>query len=81
MPTAQWWVRIALDWLPFLIFIGLILYLLRGPLQRQAKQIKDWQVYRDAHLQALQEISGKLDRIAIALDKADETKRASNEIR
>jgi len=57
--------RIALDWLPFLIFIGLLFYFLRRPLPQQKAQRE----YLVDHLAGQQVTNEKLERIAVALEK------------
>jgi hypothetical protein len=75
--SANGW-RILLDWVPFLIFIGLLLFFLKrvgfGKLQadymaRQIEYIDSMQRYCTDHLEETRKISDSLGRIAAALEQ------------
>jgi hypothetical protein len=75
--TSNGW-RIVLDWVPFIVFLALMLYFLSkmgfGKRQadymtRQTEYIASMQRYCDAHLDETRKISDSLRRIAQALEE------------
>jgi hypothetical protein len=62
--------RYVLDWVPFLIFLGLLIFILRktGFGSRQAEYIAFMQRYCSDHLDETRKIGDSLQRIANALE-------------
>ena len=69
--SDQYW-RLVADWLPFLIFIGLMIYFMKKGIGGKQAQFMDVakQYYAD-HLTETRKISAALERIATALEKRD----------
>ena len=63
--------RYVLDWLPFLIFLGLFIYFMKkvGFGQRQADYMAFMRQYCTDHLEETRKIADSLQRIAVALEK------------
>jgi ATP-dependent Zn protease len=72
---SQYYVRLFLDWVPFLIFIGLLIYFMKkGIGGRQAKFMDSMAEYYSNHLEETRKINASLDRIASALEKRDSSR-------
>ena len=70
MSTEQW-VRLALDWLPFLIFLSLLVYFfrqMRGP-KGQIPYQQAHRQYMQDHLAEVRRTNENLERIAKALEQ------------
>jgi hypothetical protein len=67
--------RVVLDWVPFLIFLGLLFYFLYAMRKsggfgtRQAEYISFMKGYCSDHLEETRKINAALQRIADALEK------------
>ena len=67
---AAWLVKTVVDWLPFLVFISVLFYLLRKMQGRQQPYMADLQRYYAAHLEETRKANESLQRIAAALEKS-----------
>jgi len=64
------WLRVVLDWLPYLIFIALLIYFMkRGVGGRQAQYMDASRQYQIEHLAETRKMQESLARIATALEK------------
>ncbi len=60
----------VLDWVPFLIFIGLLVYFMKkGPFKRQSEYMAFARQYYSDHLEETRKLNANLARIADALEK------------
>ena len=69
---SQYYVRLILDWIPFIIFIGVLIYFMKkGIGGRQAKCMDSMMEYYANHLEETRKINANLDRIASVLEKRE----------
>jgi Trk-type K+ transport system membrane component len=64
--AGMFW-RVALDWVPFLVFVALLLFGFRRLKKTQGGQIEEMREYRELHLQELRKINASLDRISATI--------------
>ena len=68
MDNYYW--RLLADWLPFLIFIALLIYFMKkGIGGKQAQYMEFVKQYQTDHLAETRKISASLERIAVVLEK------------
>ncbi len=61
-----------LDWIPFLVFIGLLIYFMKkGPFKRQADYMEFMRKYQTDNLEETRKLNANLERIASALEKGE----------
>jgi len=60
MPTY----KVLIEWVPFLIFIGMLLFFMRKMMKPQQRTLDQ---YRIEHIAELRRLNGSLERIADAL--------------
>ena len=69
------WLRLATDWIPFLVFVGLLIYfgrkLTKGPYS-QKSQNQFMREYCQEHLAETKRLNEILERIALVLEKRPE---------
>lgn len=61
--------RLALDWLPFLIFIVLLIYFVRKSTSRQGDYMTFMRQYCESHLEETRKIGAAIERIATAFER------------
>jgi ATP-dependent Zn protease len=67
----HYYLQLFLDWVPFLIFIGLLIYFMKkGIGGKQAAYMDFMKEYCMNHLEETREINTNLSRIADALDQS-----------
>ncbi|HEX6833746.1 MAG TPA: hypothetical protein VF132_09475, partial [Rudaea sp.] len=66
---ARYYLQLALDWVPFLIFIGLLFYFTRKLSRSQKPHTERMTQYWTEHLAETKKIGANLERIAAALEK------------
>jgi hypothetical protein len=63
-------VRLLVDWVPFVVFVGLMIYFMRkGIGGKQAQYMESMERYYADHLEETRQIRADLARIAAALEK------------
>lgn len=68
-------IRLLLDWLPFMFFIGMMLYFLRKTMPRQKNHMDANQKYMNEHLAEIRRMNETLERVATALEKKSPAER------
>ncbi len=67
--SSYYW-RLLADWIPFLIFIALLIYFMKkGIGGKQAQYMEFMKQYHTDYLAETRKIGASLDRIAAALEK------------
>jgi len=68
------YLKLFLDWLPFLLFTGLLIYVMKGVFARQRRHFDSMTDYYSSHLEETRKMSVNLDRIASVLEKRDSSR-------
>ena len=66
----SYYVRVLVDWIPFLVFLGVLIYFMRkGVGGKQAAYMDFMKDYYSNHLEETRKINNNLARIADALER------------
>ncbi len=69
-PTTAYYVRLVLDWVPFIVFVGLLIYFAKkGIGGKQAQYMESSRQYQVEHLAETRKIAASLERIAARLEQ------------
>jgi ATP-dependent Zn protease len=72
MDHTDYYIRLFVDWIPFLIFLGILVYFMKkGIGGKQAQFMESARQYQSEHLEETRKINANLERIAAALEKPE----------
>jgi hypothetical protein len=68
------YVSLLSSWLPFLLFVGFLVYARKGVFARQRKHFDSMKDFYSSDLEESRKTNAHLDRIACALEKSNSAK-------
>ena len=76
--SAYFW-RVVLDWVPFAVFIGLMIYFMRRAVKAQPDAAKRLNEHRERQIDEMHRININLERIVASLEAQRTTARISED--
>jgi ATP-dependent Zn protease len=67
--TTAYYLRLLSDWIPFLVFVGLLIYFVRRMKKTQEFHFESVRQYHSEHLAETRKIAASLERIAGQLEQ------------